>query len=288
MLNKFSSYRHKNRGVLFPKAHFGLHAMLTSAGYEKQSKPTYDYNGLHRGKVEFTTIQYTLSGKGMLEFEGQKMQVLPGQAMLLYFPHNNRYWLEKGDNWEFFYICLNGSEVMRVWRTVIGKMGPLLKMSEECPTLHKAVEICMEILNGKVNSPWQASELAYQLSMKMMEFAIPSAPGLERSRPFAVEQAIKLCSENYADSIGINDMARAAGLSRFHFSRLFHESEGMPPGEFLRRYRLNQAVRLLQTTHQSVRSVAETCGFVDASHFCKSFKKTYGVSPGVFKESSMY
>ncbi|HEV8245247.1 MAG TPA: AraC family ligand binding domain-containing protein, partial [Polyangiaceae bacterium] len=89
-----------------------LHAMITSTGYVRQTSPSYDWHGIKRGSAEFVLLQHTLSGAGRLEFEGKTFEVLPGMTMLLHFPHDNRYFLPPGQQWEFFYLCLKGQEVV--------------------------------------------------------------------------------------------------------------------------------------------------------------------------------
>lgn len=96
VLSDFSRRAPAARPVMLPRLGPSLHAMLTAAGYERCRDPRYDWHGLKRGREPFVLLQYTLSGGGLLEFEGQPYPVPPGSAMLLYFPHDNRYWLPKG------------------------------------------------------------------------------------------------------------------------------------------------------------------------------------------------
>jgi hypothetical protein len=81
--------------ALFPKGSYRLHAMLTSAGYDRRTGGTYDWHGLRRGEAPFVLLQHTLSGSGRLRYEKRHMEIRAGQTLLLSFPHDDRYWLPR-------------------------------------------------------------------------------------------------------------------------------------------------------------------------------------------------
>jgi AraC-like DNA-binding protein len=83
----------------------------------------------------------------------------------------------------------------------------------------------------------------------------------------------------------VDDMARVANMSRFHFSRVFEKARGTPPGRYLARLRLEEAMRLVSAGGTTVKEVAHRCGYGDANYFCKVFRKSFGVSPGAFRAS---
>ena len=279
----------QSRAVVFAKAGLGLHAMVTSAGLERRRAPDpYSWHGLRRGSAQFALFQYTLAGEGRLTYEGRLYRITPGQAMLLFFPHDNHYGLAEGGAWEFFYLCLNGSEVMRAWHTAVGRRGPTWVLCPRDPLLRAAAGTCADLLTGRVQTPWQASARAYTLAMGLMQQAQPSPAASPRHRLAPLQRAVDLCRARPAGRLSVADLANAAGYSRFHFTRLFTQSEGMPPGEFIQRQRLALAVQMLQTTALPIKAVALRCGFRDPQYFGRSFRKAYGVPPGSFRRSGMY
>lgn len=289
MLSEFRQSTGSSRSNLHAKSLLPLHAMITSAGIERQTGSEYDWNGLKRGGAEFVTLQYTYGGEGQLSYEGKTYAVKPGTAMLLYFPHNNRYWLPKEKQWEFFHLTLNGSEIVRIWRTVVGASGPLVALDWDNPVIQAAASAVLKVVKGEIESRWEASALAYDVAMKLLAATLPPEEDSEpRIRSASIGKAMDYCRENISGSIGVDDLAGIAGYSRYHFSRKFKESEGMTPGEFIQRERLRLAVRFLQGSNDPVDAIAAQCGFSDANYFCKVFRKAYGVPPGVFRRSGMY
>jgi len=86
---------------------------------------------------------------------------------------------------------------------------------------------------------------------------------------------------HYQDNITIDDLAMKAGLSRFHFIRVFQRKFGLPPHAYINQIRLSSAKHLLDKGN-SPAAVALDVGFYDQSHLNRLFKKSFGITPGVY------
>jgi AraC-like DNA-binding protein len=87
-----------------------------------------------------------------------------------------------------------------------------------------------------------------------------------------------LLETRYAEPHSLTALGRAVGVSPFHLARIFRELTGSPPHRYLLRVRLARGAELLR---QGV-SVTETsfrCGFPNPSHFIRSFRRAFGVTP---------
>jgi AraC-like DNA-binding protein len=96
-----------------------------------------------------------------------------------------------------------------------------------------------------------------------------------------VEAARTLMETQYGAPHTLASLARFAGMSPFHFARIFRELTGMPPHRYLLKTRLERAAELLREGS----SVTETCfasGFNNLSHFTRVFQRAYGYSPAQF------
>jgi AraC family transcriptional regulator len=87
------------------------------------------------------------------------------------------------------------------------------------------------------------------------------------------------------DRISLAELAREAGVSRFHFARQFRLSTGESPMGYLRRVRIERSKSILQTRDTTIAEVAARLGFSDQSHFTRIFGRLVGVSPGSFARS---
>lgn len=288
VLSQFSALRPGQRSLLFGKSGFALHSMIVSAGYER-AREGYDWHGLKRGKSQWVLLQHTLSGQGRLVFEGRTYAATPGTTMLLHVPHDHRYFLPAGGKWEYFFLCFGGSEMVRVWRWAVSRLGPLAGGSGAQPLQQAAAATCLSVLREEIATPWQASAAAYEIGTRLLEAATPRGlAGRADPRPPAVAAAIDYCRQNLRRSIGVAQLAAAAGLSRYYFTRLFQACEGVSPGEYISRQRMREAVRLLQAGGEPIKSIAAAVGFADVSYFCKVFRRTFDVSPAQFRRSGTY
>lgn len=96
-------------------------------------------------------------------------------------------------------------------------------------------------------------------------------------------RAKDLADARYFEPLGVDDMARAAGLSRAHFSRAFRGAFGETPHVYLLTRRLERAATLLRTTDRSVAEICLSVGLQSIGSFTTSFTRTYGMSPTAYR-----
>jgi AraC family transcriptional regulator len=77
--------------------------------------------------------------------------------------------------------------------------------------------------------------------------------------------------------------AQEAGMSAFHFSRLFKKSTGLAPSQYFIRLRMAEARRLLRETERSVIEIGLDVGYASPSHFAQVFRREVGVSPSNYR-----
>jgi AraC-like DNA-binding protein len=96
-------------------------------------------------------------------------------------------------------------------------------------------------------------------------------------------RAKDLADARYFDPLTVDDLARAAGLSRAHFSRAFRGAFGEPPHSYLLTRRLERAASLLRMTDHSVAEICFSVGLSSVGSFTSSFTRTYGVAPLAYR-----
>jgi len=97
-------------------------------------------------------------------------------------------------------------------------------------------------------------------------------------------RARDLADARYFEPLGVDDLARAAGLSRAHFSREFRRAFGESPHAYLLTRRLERAAALMRTTDRSVAEICFSVGLRSVGSFTSSFTRTYGMSPTAYRE----
>lgn len=96
-------------------------------------------------------------------------------------------------------------------------------------------------------------------------------------------KAKDLADGRYHESIGVDDMAEAAGLSRAHFSRAFKRTFGEPPNAYLLSRRLERAAHLLRNTDRPVNEICLSVGFKSVGSFTSSFSGRFGMPPSAYR-----
>jgi AraC-like DNA-binding protein len=96
-------------------------------------------------------------------------------------------------------------------------------------------------------------------------------------------RAKDLADARYFEPLGVDDLARAAGLSRAHFSREFRRAFGESPHAYLLTRRLERAAALLRTTDNSVAEVCLAVGLHGIGSFTTSFKRAFGKTPTQYR-----
>lgn len=126
-------------------------------------------------------------------------------------------------------------------------------------------------------------EPANEIGAPREENGLPRSPSA-RVRDPRVRRAIERIEAAPEAEISVDDLAKTAAMSRFHFSRVFREATGQSPYRYLLEARLARAMVLLRTDRFSVTEVAFACGFNDLGRFAKQFREHFGRSPGSVKQ----
>src|SRR5438270_7704732 len=96
-------------------------------------------------------------------------------------------------------------------------------------------------------------------------------------------RAKDLADARYSGRLDVDELARAAGLSRAHFSREFRRAFGAAPHAYLLTRRLERAAALLRATDRSVADICVSVGLESVGSFTTSFTRTFGISPTAYR-----
>jgi AraC-like DNA-binding protein len=88
---------------------------------------------------------------------------------------------------------------------------------------------------------------------------------------------------SYRQKPSLDQLAQIAGVVPEHISREFHRYTGRTVGTYVRDLRIVYACRLLETSAATLAEIALDCGFADQSHFASTFRRTMGITPGLYR-----
>ncbi|GAA4690336.1 helix-turn-helix domain-containing protein [Phytohabitans rumicis] len=107
---------------------------------------------------------------------------------------------------------------------------------------------------------------------------------MDESIQQAVNRAIIAMRENLGEQLTVDDIARAAMFSKFHFTRIFQRATGVSPGRFLSALRLQRAKHLLVSTSLNVADISLRVGYNSVGTFSTRFSKSVGMSPTAYRK----
>ena len=117
----------------------------------------------------------------------------------------------------------------------------------------------------------------------------PRAEAARRTGGLSPRDLRRVCDfikEQFAQDIGLDDLAALTGLSSKHFARAFKQSTGLPPHQYLITQRVEAAKRYLVNARTSLAEIALECGFSDQSQFTATFRKSVGLAPGAWRREN--
>ena len=154
---------------------------------------------------------------------------------------------------------------------------------------HREMNCTIKEIYRQMNDKKACYELAVQRNInRIFEFLccnfalLPKteATRIQINNQIRLQKMLSYIYENYAESVSLEDIAKAANISRSEAGRCFRTYMGCSPVEALIQYRLQTAHRLLREKTQTLQQISCACGFNSTNYFSRQFKKRYGYAPG--------
>lgn len=230
-------------------------------------------------------IHFVLSGKGKYHHDGKVYEVLPSQCFLICPDELTYYEADAQDPWVYYWIGFSGSRALPYLSDIaLGKNSPVLNIGDvdfivEC--LENIIESSKLIRGGDIRMLGHL----YLLLSKLYEES--ERPVNQTLQDDYIKKAVEYIEMNYIHNISITDIADNLNLNRSYFSHLFKKKLQQSPQNYLINYRLDKACDLLiRNQSLSINYIASSVGYNDQLVFSKTFKKTFGLSPSVFREKN--
>ncbi|MBV6822221.1 AraC family transcriptional regulator [Pseudomonas sp. PD9R] len=132
------------------------------------------------------------------------------------------------------------------------------------------------------------SSLAHEMLSHVLLGQVGLREGLRLKGGLAAHQRrqlVEFIDSQLAEAISLGQLAALCALSEYHFARMFRESFGLPPHQYVLARRMSRARELLRTTSQPLGEIALACGFASASHFTNRFRQVLSGTPGEYRQA---
>lgn len=235
--------------------------------------------------------------KSALTVEKGQIAFIPAGTPYSFRPASEDMQLFLSVNFDFVYCeALGKYELATMVPSPEAIDGILHHVFSDCPLMNEAfVTACEEstgMLLHQAQKEFFYRKLYYQQDINARihivllrlarQLAAESITKVNRSE--TIERIIDYIKKHYAEKITVEDVAQHMGYHPDYINRLMHQHTGQTIFHYLQEYRINKAIRLIHSTELPFSAIAEQTGFIDASHFSKTFRKKTGKSPREFRE----
>jgi AraC family transcriptional regulator, transcriptional activator for feuABC-ybbA operon len=259
---------------------------LLLAGY-KTCPPNWSKKGK---KPLYHSLWFITKGAGEIVINGEKNYLSPGKLVIftpgmicdkktspsnplefyfIRFTHAGAY--ERSEQWHFK-LPEEMAFPLRGVYTIKNSSGVVLLL-EEINSLSKR--------RGATTAYKQKIVFQELLLTLIQDF---HAQTISRDTRQMIEETIDYISHHYNQAITLSELAKLAGLSKSHYSRLFKKNVGYSPIEYLTHLRIDRAKEFLAHSDILIKEVSQHVGYEDELYFSRIFKKIVGVSPTQFSD----
>ncbi|MGD0837315.1 MAG: AraC family transcriptional regulator [Polyangia bacterium] len=257
---------------------------------ETRMDPTsYYFDGMHRPGPDDPPVVYFqigLAGWGHFQlYGGEPHRITPGMAFFILVPSRHRYYLPPDSpGWTFAWLGIhNPWLVARITKHVVAR-GPLVDLA---PDSVLAASV-LRLLRGAIKKDFRDR---FEVELALFEFALAHERWAEQGHD-GFDAGQRLLDETRSrvlaalpGTVNVADLANQEGVSRKHFSFLFRQSTGLTPAHFATQVRVHEAARMLIETRMPLKTIASACGFANANHFSKVFRRFQHLSPDSYRRT---
>ena len=257
---------------------------LYQFGWER-TDPCHSYGPHIRNHYLF---HYVISGKGKLFANEEVYDIGPRQGFLIVPGQITTYRADEQEPWEYTWLEFDGLRAHEsIQAAGISGAKPVYTAAGR-EAGQRLQDEMLYIVNHGDAEPIHLIDHGF---LFLEQLAVCSATrryfGERRLRDFYMREALSFIDQNYQNDISIEDIAAVCGLNRSYFGKIFRDTVGESPQEYLLHYRMARAAQLLKETKQPIGEIAPQVGYANQLHFSRAFKNVHGVSPREYRLTHM-
>ncbi len=256
---------------------YGREVCVPGHAFGPARRSHYLFHYIIEGSGSFTAINDAGEQRIYDLKAGEGFLIFPGQI--------TTYVADLTSPWEYIWIEFDGSHV----KSSLDRMGfspahPIYRATD--PAVRSEMFDAMKnILSHRDSSPVYLVGCTYFFFDAFLRSAEPHRTTQpSRLHGFYIDSALGYIEKNYQHDVSVEDIARHIGLNRSYFGKIFKESMGVSPQQFLIGFRMEKACELLKLSSLSVGEVGRAVGYPNQLHFSRAFRNTYGTSPRTWRQ----
>lgn len=228
-----------------------------------------------RSEINSFELRYTLSGHGILEYEGKTYQLSPGKGFIIDCrkPH---YYRTNGKEWVCTVLGIDGAYVREIYSEIESTTPVIFDKYQFSRLKSYQYELLRLCQNRNILTKYLISNRLNTLITHLL-FKINEQKTSQHNK--ISEQVLQYLNDHSSEQINLTQLAENLYISRSNLFTAFKQATGDTPYQYLQNIRIKKAQVLLKISSKSIEEIAWEVGFRDVSHFTQTFKKYIGITP---------
>ncbi len=240
----------------------------------------------HRGRTlpDYGLVYLTHGGGSFRTADTRPACVQVGDVLLLRPGVWHNYRPNSQTGWHEYWVLFNGPAPSMILQQLFQPLSTSVLHPGLDDTLHHLFEQLLAV--AQTNPPYCnpiLAALTSQILATILSRIQTQQEPIHRDQS-AVHQARIFLEDRWNQTVDMQALAKSLGLSYRHFRRVFKNSTGLPPQQYLLNLRINRAKTLLEEHRLSIGQIAQQCGFADPYYFSRTFKLKTGSWPSQWQQ----
>ncbi|MGD0835548.1 MAG: AraC family transcriptional regulator [Polyangia bacterium] len=248
----------------------GLHATCNQPGQERELPPAI-------------AMQLGLAGWGYFRLGSEEpQQIGPGRSFFFETSGLSHYLPAGSPGWTFVRLAIYHPYLKARLADQVSVNGPLFDLHPD----EALTASLLRLVRGAIRKDFQdqfEAEMALFTFVLGFERRSQQTTSETRSAQRMMDDVRAHVLAHLPGALSVHALAAEFGMSRSHFSHLFHARTGRTPAHFAVEVRLQKAADLLIDTRDPLKAIAGACGFANANHLCKVFRRVRRQSPTSYR-----
>jgi len=230
---------------------------------------------------------YCVKGRGYYKRGSKEYEVNPGEVLYCPPRTHQEYWADSKDPWTIYWIHVFGRQLDSIAAQIgFSDSGPVLEIgihSEITDSFHNL----FDAIKG-VNTNIYRFFIQTCIYRTLGLFAVNALLVRPENRlPDEISAAIKYMERSLDKQLTIDEIADYAGISSFHFCRLFKKYTGATLISYFNRLKIQKACAMIAGSNIKIKEIANELGYNDPYYFSRVFKKLTGYSPEYYRKAKL-
>ena len=239
-----------------------------------------------RGDPPLFFFQLTLAGWGHFELYGQTpRRVPPGTGFFAIVPSRHRYYLpEDSPGWTFAWFSSCHPYLLARVTKQAAATGPLVETPPDGALTASALRLVRGGIKKDFRDRYEVELAVFEFVLAYERWAQQASDGSSQRQRLLDEVRARVVA-SLPKAAGVKELAAQYGMNRSHFGHFFRARTGLTPARFVTEVRIHEATGMLADTRASLKQIAEACGFANANHFGKVFRRFQHLSPASYRRA---